>query len=138
MKMETVSRSSLGYLIGVALATVLVCGLAGCASPVSFSATRYLDSLESSHRLDSKADELCTQQAGTPVKKPIVAADGTLSLVRRLEEPGFAARQKDPILTTNQQGYAAICLFDTTNFGQPVKLWVYAVPGRGGGTIEPG
>jgi hypothetical protein len=136
--MKSVSKFSKVVLPSAALAAISLFGLAACANPVPFSGGNYLNSLESSHRLDGRAETLCTKLAGTPVLKPIVAANATLRLVRKIEAPGFAVAHKDPILTTNEQGYAAICLFNTTSDGQQAKMWVYDLPDGNGDTIDPG
>lgn len=121
------------------LATVVICGTASCTAPSApLSGPEYLKSLENSHTLDSKAEKVCTKDAGTPVEKPVVAADSTLNFVRKLQLPGYAARMGDSDLTGKKQGYAAICLFKTTNYGKPVTVWGYYLPDGDSGFIDAG
>jgi hypothetical protein len=120
------------------VAAALLCGLTGCAAPARFSGVDYLSSLESSHRLDGKAEKLCTKEPGGGVLKPVIAVNSSLLIVRRIEPSALAAQNKDPILSTKQQGYAAICLFHRTYKGQTSELWVYELPDGSGFTLEPG
>jgi hypothetical protein len=119
--------SGLGALFAAVMIPTFV--LAGCAtSPTSGSATAYLKSLEDAHQNDSKAKKVCVRSAGTPTKIPLVAVNSTLKLLRKLETPALLARTDDSMLTSDKQGYAAICLFVFTDFGKPTKTWTFALP----------
>ncbi len=116
---------------------VVVCGASGCtATSRDHPGQDYLLSLKTAHRLDPKADVVCTTDGGEPVSKPLVAANATLSFVRSIEAPGSAKMRNDPNLSGKKQGYAAICLMRFKNNGQYLTLWEYALPDRETGFID--
>ena len=124
-------------LLVLALATSVLFVATGCVvASAPLSGAAYLNTLQSARRLDSKAEKVCTKAAGTPALKLLVAANSTLNSVRNLERPGFAAQEKDPNLTGNEQGYAAICRFKKPNSAKAVAIWVYELPDGYGDFID--
>jgi hypothetical protein len=124
------------------VSAIVVIAVAGCTTASGGSSpARYLASLESSHRLDSRAAAVCTKSVGTPprgtpIPKPLVAVNSSLKFVRTLESPSYLATTINSTLKSNQQGYAAICLFKMLNYGKPEKIWSYGLPNGDGGFIN--
>ena len=115
----------------------------GCSTtPAPTSSLAYLKALEGSRELDSKAVIACTQ-GYTPEPKPLAARDSTLRFVRTLVR-GTLEYKRDSILTSSRQGYAAICIFKTTDNGKTVTVGAYHLTppsdgvgsGDGGGLLE--
>jgi hypothetical protein len=133
-----VLRSLLICLVALAIGTTTGCSTA----PKPTSSLGYLKALERSHQLDSKAVKACTQ-GYTPEPKPLAARDSTLRFVRTLMR-GTSEYKRDSILTSRRQGYAAICIFKTTDNGKPVTIGAYHLTppsdgvgsGDGGGLLE--
>ncbi len=119
------------------VSVMVVIAATGCAAQAEGSSpAHYLASLESSHRLDSRAASVCTKSAGTPVSNPLVAANSSLKFVRSLEAPSYLATTINPTLKSKQQAYAAICLFRVKNYGKLEKIWSYGLPNGDGGFIH--
>ena len=140
--MRANSRKYVGVFL---LAAVVVCLTSGCVEAAKVTpAEAYLASVQSSHHVDSHAEEVCTKDqvspfsSKTPINDPIVAVNSTLAMVRKLELPGYAKRMGDTELTGASQGYAAICLFKTTDNGAPKEVWTFALPNGDQGFINAG
>jgi hypothetical protein len=123
-------------------AVLAITTVSGCAAAQP-STLQYLKALESSHELDAKAVKACTQ-GYTPKQEPLAARNATLSFVRKIMF-GSPELQKDSILSSHRQGYAAICIFKTTDYGKPVTVGEYHLTppndgsggaGDGGGILE--
>jgi hypothetical protein len=126
----------------LSLAVIVSCAATGCA-PVHPSALEYLKSLANSHQLDTKAVRACTQGI-TPKPELLAARDSTLRFVRTLMAEN-AELVRDSILSSNRQGFAAICVVKTTDSGKPVSAGEYHLTppsdgsngaGDGGGLVE--
>jgi hypothetical protein len=134
--LSKVLKNSSRFLV---VAIIVIFGTASCAaSPAHLSGAEYLQSLKSSHRLDSKAAAICTRDAGTPSTKPLVAANSTLKFVRKLEAPGYVQRERLVDLEGKKEGYAAICLMKFVSKGETERIWAYYLPDRASGPINAG
>jgi hypothetical protein len=139
----TLIRAVLNSARALALAVVLVCVATGCvASPPQSSGMSYLTSLETAHRLDSRAKALCVKDAGTPISSSTprldvaVAANSSLASLREIEPSSVAVRLHDPNLTGKARGYAAICLIKSAQNGTPTSYWTYALPSGDSGPLK--
>jgi hypothetical protein len=128
-------------VIAVAIAIATVGALSSCAvTPRVPVGAKYLQSLEVAGTLDGRARAVCTKNEGTASKSSspvelLVASNSTLAAVRRLEAPGYAVRYKDPVLLSDREGYAAVCLVKTKSDGKPFEYWEYELPNGEGDFI---
>ncbi len=121
---------------------IAICMTTGCATSRP-STLQYLKTLESSHELDAKAVRACTQ-GYTPKPKLLAAKNSTLRAVRKIML-GSPELKRDSILNSDRQGYAAICISKTRDYGKPVTVGDYHLSppndgsgggGDGGGILE--
>ena len=123
--------------LGVGIALLVIWAATGCAAapPTTFG---YLKALEQSHELDTKAVKACTQ-GYTPKPVLLAARDSTLRALRKIMmgDPELA---RDSILSSNRQGYAAICIVKTTEYGKPLTAGEYHLtpPSDGVGGADGG
>ena len=130
-------RSKVLRTFSLCVAAFAICTATGCA-PAQPSTLQYLKALESSHELDAKAVKACTQ-GYTPKPEPLAAKDSTLRSVRKIMF-GSPELQRDSILSSDRQGYAAVCIFKTMDYGKPVTVGAYylAPPSDGIGGADGG
>ena len=135
-------RHSLRAISATFALLAIAYGLGGCAAIDHLSGSDYLKSLDSGHRLDARALATCKKDGGTPISqstpraKILVAANSSLSAVRKIEAPGFASSSGNAILTGKRQGYAAICLIEVAGANHS-RVWAFYLPDRNGGFIDP-
>lgn len=123
-------------LLSLCIASVAVITATGCAAQPS-SELGYLKTLQRSHELDAKAVQSCTQ-GYSPKPKPLAAQDSTLRSIRKLMS-GSAQLSHDPILSSNRQGYASICILKSTDNGRSVTVAEYHLtPPHGSGGADGG
>ena len=141
-----VLRKAVQHRIGATtLAAVVLLAATSCAGrSAAPSGSANLDSLKSSHVMDERAKNVCAKDIGTPISsstsrvKLLVAADSTLSIVRRVEAPGYAQSQGDAVLEGSEQGYAARSLVSGISCGSPIEGWSFDLPDGDSGFINPG
>lgn len=100
-------RNSFASILGaVILGVIAMCGITGCATMSNATpGAAYLAGLQKVHRVESRAEKVCTQDQVSPVTKsdpvirPIVAVNSTLAFIRKLQAPGYAKRMGDRELT---------------------------------------
>ena len=137
-----VRNSTILRSLSLFVAVIAICTATGCAAAQP-STLQYLKALESSHELDAKAVKSCTQ-GHTPKQEPLAARNSTLRFLRKIMF-GSPELKRDSILSSHRQGYAAICIFKTTDYGKPVTVGNYQLTppndgsggaGDGGGILE--